>query len=455
MQLPSHHPGSVLYPFVAVAFWTLTVISVFGLNGVFPNGSNADLLVVALGFISSLVLVGLVHVRLSQALGGPGVLILATIVSHLLIGFTVSVVTAVEMRGDVYGNVKDHAISLTVISAAALGGRAILERLGVEAFLKSMLMILMASSTTVLLSPILPSMGDPLNVGDSFRLTGTHVNPNYAGFAGCMTAVLALAFLCNVRRHLLGYLGLTAGSFAIFASFSKTAVISLALISIFFLLFNGRGSRVSVLLCLGAVTLSGVIALQFLILKGTPLHLGQLKRTAHVVQLMSGGGIDDEVLTQRRTLWKLGQRLALESPIVGNGLSQLRHMHGGRMAHDGAWLGVHNLYLLLLGEAGVVPFSLYLLHLFSLLRLNWTAPKTLVRDVVVGWTMTVALVSGTMDHVWAVELHACLIGLTCAMAATLKEGAMERPDGSAAVKPKRRYPHLAADVLATNSPNGP
>ena len=133
----------------------------------------------------------------------------------------------------------------------------------------------------------------------------------------------------------------------------------------------------------------------------------------------SNGG----VLPRRILLWEMGFDKVLESPIVGHGLYHLHYMEGAparsRGTHRESRSAVHNMYLMLVGEAGVVPLALYLLSLFFLIRLLWTVPKSLGRDLVVGWVITWALHGLSSNHLLNTGIHNFVIGLTCATAAFL------------------------------------
>ena len=418
---PKRQAELLLDPFVAVAFWTLAVVVLLNVRGLFPTGTNGALLVIALQGTLCLLLVGLGRVRLSQALGTPGALILGAIAAYLFIGFIVSVATGAETRGDLYFHVKYLCIFLMMFVASAIGGRAIMERVGVDVLVKWILMISVASCIGILLSPILYSFGwvPPLDK-HAYRFTGTFLNPNDAGLVGCMTVVLAMAFLRNVRQSLLGYLGLTVAFVAACSSFSKTALISLVAILILFLLLNGRGGRGPILAWLGALVLIGAIIVVNIGLKEILRDGRAVERVVAVGELVSGRGFNDRVISQRWTVWKLGWHKILESPIVGHGLGQFRHLDGAPVSWDtGKRISIHNTYLLFVGEAGVVPLSLYLLYLFSLLRLRWTAPESLARDVIVGCTIVLILTSFTSDNMYDRWPSVFLFGVNCAMAGVL------------------------------------
>ncbi len=440
MERSGRRPGSPLDPLTAAAFWSLAVIILLNPRGLFPPGVNTGMLVFAgLRVLCCLLLMSLVHVRLPQALGKSGAWLLGSMASYLVIGFFVSVATDAELLVHVYGfglydYVSYPAISFILVLSAALGGYAALERVGMRAFLRSMLLVLTASSTVVVFTPALRRMGvllpwELLHSLDSLRFVGTFWEPNIAGFLGCVTVVLALAFLGNVQRPVLAYLALPIGSLAAFCSFSKTAIFTLGVILAFFVLLNGRRGRGRILLGLGAMALIGVLVLQRLDMDDLRelIALGgrRLDRVFDVLNFVTGR-IDQAVLSDRGYLWELGLRNSLEAPIVGQGLGRFFIMDD---APFNKWqqvrVGVHNMYLLLLGEAGVVPLGLYLLYLFSLLRLRWAAPKSLARDAIVGWTIAVVLKGMTGYQLFQLGFYSFLAGVTCALASYAARG----PDG--------------------------
>lgn len=114
------------------------------------------------------------------------------------------------------------------------------------------------------------------------------------------------------------------------------------------------------------VTLFSLIALAVLALplattfvRLNPLDLlpEQLLRVEQVLSVFSGE-VDDKVTTGRFGLWKLGfERIDTTFPF-GNGIGNMHRMEGGYLGTDGEWLGVHNTYLMVLGEAGLVPLLL-------------------------------------------------------------------------------------------------
>ncbi len=424
-------PSRLLDPFVSLAFWTLAVATLLNVEGFF-RGLIPSLPFFGLVTACCVLLLGVSHVRISQALGGPGGLIIAATASYLAIGFVVAVVTGTEARGSgAYRQTTYVTIFLSVTLAAAVGSRAFLDRVGFETFLKWVLLILMASCVAVLASPILIDVGIAVPkqgyIGASFRNMGPFAGPNEAAYIGCMTALLAIAFLGNGRQRFLGYLALNLGVLSVILSVSKTGVIGLAALFVFFLLLNGRDGRVRILYWFGGALLCLAPAL-FVAFDGLIiLHPGHLERALEIQHLASGDFSQSGVFTGRTTVWSLGLQKVLEAPVVGHGIGHLGRLQGAHLSYEGFPTGVHNMYLRLAGEAGIVPLALYLLYFFSLLRLRWTVPKSLARDVVVGWAILFALFSFSLHHLLSLKYLAFCVGLTSAIGAVLMEDLRRSP----------------------------
>ncbi len=652
-------------PCIAVAFWALAVLVHIKLQGgwVEPVALGGMLIccVLALGFVCW---------RRWTALGMAGMTLLAAIASYLAIASVVSLATGVALLVEDVGR---QGFFLLVTLAAILGGRWVLERIGVEALLQWMLLILMGSCVVVLASPLLREVGVLPEYRLPWRLTGTFTDPNDAGFIGCITVALALALQSNGGRRRLAYPGLVLGCAAGLASFSNTAALILGGMLVLFLLLHVRRWRQDwwhtglTVLCLAGVMFLLVISWQGLLssepppefkeavfvdadeakrvgdtlsvylvndadhradddpvypwgwqranalpddartpdddtwsniagvrywqyitgdddegkflrayvsyekygrivwvetapigpvtdgniglagihdadepkrvgetigvylvedkahrqddeptsswlweradarpgdvstpdgatwskIEGvrpswkytptdddagkfirvsvsyekhgqqyraetavmgpimaaaagdaeapspggaavstggavlpTPVPVAQLEEAGDTVRTIRGEFSDsgEGALTRRTLLWEIGFNKVLDSPIVGNGLYQMHFMESGLIGHHGKPAGVHNLYLMLPGEAGIIPLALYVLALFLMMRLLWTAPKSLGRDAVVGWVIVMGLSSLAFHHLLTMGAYNFVIGLTCAMAAFLAQG---------------------------------
>ena len=533
------------FPCIAVCFWSLAVLVHVKLQG-----DTVEPFVLGAMFMCCLLLLGFVDLRWWKSLGTPGLLLLASIASYLLISVVVSLAGDSE---SVTEDVMRQGFFFFVTLAAILGGRWLLELIGVEALLKWALVVLLASCVVILATPLLREIGALPEYRLPYRLTGAFTDPNDAGFIACMTAGLALAFQANGRRSRLGYLALVLGCAAGLASFSNTAIIVLGVMLILFLLLHVRRLRQAVLhtgltvLCLVAVlgwlfaSFQGITAFEepdppaspvvetgeAVVLNaeetkrvGSPVivylakdghhradddpprrwqwqradavqpddatwadippgydisagsgdgtHRNTFRYTpteedvgkflrAHVsyekygvihqVHTMAVGPVlgtpasemgqiawtvtdirgeyetfNTGGLWRRIGLWELGAEKVLDSPIVGHGLYQFHYMEGAPIGNQGVQTGVHNLYLMLIGEAGILPLALYLLALFFMVRLLWTVPKSLGRDLVVVWVIVMALFGLAFHHLLTMGAYNFVMGLACAIAAFLVQG---------------------------------
>ena len=80
-------------------------------------------------------------------------------------------------------------------------------------------------------------------------------------------------------------------------------------------------------------------------------------------------------------------------------------------------MGTHNLYLTLLGEAGIVPLLLVVSAIVLLLRVQLGAPKAFARDATVAWVIVIALYCMTVQHLLSIGAFMFLAGLSVALAA--------------------------------------
>ena len=126
--------------------------------------------------------------------------------------------------------------------------------------------------------------------------------------------------------------------------------------------------------------------------------------------------------TDRPLLWKLGFEKAMEAPLFGHGLATLAYMDGAPIGYHGRPTGAHNLYLTLLGEAGIVPLLLFVSAIVLLLRAQWGAPKSLARDATVAWVIAIALYSMPFQHLLGVGAFMFLAGLSVATGTAHNDG---------------------------------
>ena len=300
------HPASLLRrseslrtTLIAVAFWTLAVIALTNLRYLHLWGlPQVEVIIVRATMACSVLLLGLVGVRcviawrksgslapIRRTLGGtPGMVLFAAVASYLAIGASVLGVEAIR-EPDTAGSLAYHVLLLGMLAAAAVGGRAVLERTGADRLLQGVLLVLIASCAIILASPILRDLGILPPYRLPFRLTGAFVDPNEAGLAACMTVALAAALLTNGGPRTLGWLGLVAGVAASLATASQTALVVLGAMAVVFLLINVRSKPRTFVLVLGATGLIGIAGFAGVVgFFGGFSEWSRLRSTADVVQ---------------------------------------------------------------------------------------------------------------------------------------------------------------------------
>ena len=121
-----------------------------------------------------------------------------------------------------------------------------------------------------------------------------------------------------------------------------------------------------------------------------------------------------EGAADRLLLWKLSFEKAMEAPLLGHGFGALESMDGAPVGNDGRPLGPHNLYLTLLGEAGIVPLLLFVSAIVLLLRAQWAAPKSVARDATIACVVVIALYSMSFEHLLGLGAFMFLAGVSVA-----------------------------------------
>ena len=192
---PPQQPSRAQERLFSVAFWGLAVITLFNLQHLYLWGAPGVKLG---GFLAAL---GCCLLLLSRAAmrrwwpGTPGALLIAALASYIVLGSGAWFAAGLERTADFDRDVLRQTFFLMVAVAALSGGRALLERAGAEALLRGALALLTGSCMVVLTSPLLRDLGVVWPYVFTFRWPGAFIEPNEAGFIGCMTASLALAFL--------------------------------------------------------------------------------------------------------------------------------------------------------------------------------------------------------------------------------------------------------------------
>lgn len=207
------------------------------------------------------------------------------------------------------------------------------------------------------------------------RFSGFYLNPNYAGVVSL--AGYALSFnLKNVRWK---YAALFTFTLAGILTFSRSFVVIWLLINLIAMLNNKRNA-----INLG---IGGLIVFLIIILSGK-FTFNQARFSA-LQSIFSSSQIESNTITSgsRSETWSYYYESIMENPILGQGYRKLQsQQYGGR--------GVHNSFLMVLGESGIIPF-LWLAGIYGYLVLAClmrfkTHPEYLYLTVVIILAMSIS-----------------------------------------------------------------
>jgi len=210
------------------------------------------------------------------------------------------------------------------------------------------------------------------------RYSGFYFNPNSAGYIAITS--FALTF---VRRKGLIKTGKTLiSSLGGLMTFSRTFVALWALLNLLSIKIDIKNLKI---IFFGI----GVVVIIFSVKDILKLNT---KRFNEFEALINNDKSGAEGLTEdsRTATWSNYYEAIYDKPIYGNGF---HYFQGGHLATVG--VGVHNSFLLIIGEAGILPFMLFVLYFIYLLFYTYRYFK----QVPYLFMMTIGLVATLLaDH---------------------------------------------------------
>ena len=205
------------------------------------------------------------------------------------------------------------------------------------------------------------------------RSTGLFGNPNETGVAALYCLVLVAYY--PEKSRLITAIQALIGLTALALTFSKAGILCLGALTILVLI-----ERRSLQLFVAAVVVFviGGIFLQFLFDNDLfNLNREQRGRIADVLAL-AGGEVTTRATTGRTILWETGLWRIEDQLPWASGLGSFHSLEGGSRGSVDKWLGVHNTFLMVLGEAGLLPFAVFVAFLARIFIAGALARERLV-----------------------------------------------------------------------------
>ncbi|WP_276166277.1 O-antigen ligase family protein [Zobellia alginiliquefaciens] len=180
------------------------------------------------------------------------------------------------------------------------------------------------------------------------RFSGFFLNPNYAGSA-CLIG-FALSYRINSRYIMLA--GQFLFTFAGILTLSRTFVIVWLLINLI-AIYKSRKNLMAPLIGVGVL---------LVVFTMTDTKIFASNRFSALESFFGDGPVETETLKEdsRTDTWAMYYDMITDKPLFGHGFMKLQK-------HTSELPGVHNTYLLVIGEGGIVPFLILIGIYFYLL----------------------------------------------------------------------------------------
>ncbi len=186
------------------------------------------------------------------------------------------------------------------------------------------------------------------------RYSGFYLNPNAAGFI----CICGYCMGYNIENKYFKLIGQFIFVFAGILTLSRTFIILWISVTIIAAFLNKKN-----VLTIGL----GIGAIVVILSVSVVLKLDTVRFAAFEGLLENK--VDSNTITEdsRNETWSLYTDVLLDGVLFGHGY---RALHGKEFDNVGVDVGVHNTYLMILGEAGIIPF---LVIIFIYLRLFFTS----------------------------------------------------------------------------------
>jgi O-antigen ligase len=244
--------------------------------------------------------------------------------------------------------------------------------------------------------------GKMQNIVGGERTLGFFGNPNETGLQANLTLILGFYLFLNKKIPLLVlFLFIGTSITAAIYSFSKMAMIISGINIVFFFSYLGVASfklsrlvrfRIVSLLVLSFIFVTFVL-IPYSINFYNNLEDSQKIRIDNTIALVVERRLDNETTSNRTGVAMEAIELIRKNPVIGYGLRTFGYGHLFSVQY-----GVHNNYLKVYGEAGIVAFLLFLLLIFHLIYAAFfkvSPPDSYIILAFIGTFMVVSMASHT------------------------------------------------------------
>ena len=230
----------------------------------------------------------------------------------------------------------------------------------VEYILKFSKNILFISSILVVLSPYYLPYRPNLTIDTYYyRYSGFFGNANDASL--CIVFFFLFLLYIPYSRKILNYLGVLIVLIGILFTYSRTGIVLFIASSILYMLIKYKWRFVLSLMVFAPflpILFWPIIDFLFEYFLVPYLNDSQIYRIERMLGTIKGD-FADEFTGYRNTLWSSGILIIQENFPHGAGLGAFHHLHGVVYESDD-WQGVHNMYLMVAGEAGFPAFVFFI-----------------------------------------------------------------------------------------------
>lgn len=361
----------------SIAFFTMAFIIIFNLNGMLYMLLGVLQVMTPILILCIGVLTLNLYPKFLKGMGIVGQIYLCVILGYLLFGFAAVIYTGAEFKMTYIITNVISVITVMCIAAFTFGVMEVRN----NNLIKPLFYMVLLSTCSIPLSPILLQIYKvpPAEIARGF---GFFANPNEGG----ILAVIGLGLLLAVRLpgylKTLFYCVLLANAVL---TFSKSAMLLFGMVSFAAFLTSSAVVKFRYsFVILGAFILAAYTAPVFY----DNLDRVQKRRIDQVLAIATQGEINADTTSSRSELWEIGLDKINDHVLFGNGLGQLHHMKGG-ISSLGVDQGVHNVFLMLWGEAGLFVLMGFIFfccaYLFNWMTLLKSMPKELLTVTMVSF----------------------------------------------------------------------